>query len=62
MDVFNNASQVWNHNLFWQSLTPEQKLPGEMCLTMIERSYGSYDSFKDEMMKEGGDVFGSGWV
>jgi len=61
--VFNNAAQIWNHNLFWNTLkvnkwqTPEWKL-----LEMIESSFGSFDEMKAKFKAESLGRFGSGWV
>ena len=32
--IFNNASQHWNHNLFWQCMKPNGggKMPSKLCL------------------------------
>src|SRR5271155_1921320 len=27
--LFNNAAQVWNHNFFWNCLSPQRKSPGK---------------------------------
>src|SRR6516164_2159204 len=28
-DLFNNAAQVWNHNFFWNCLSPRRQNPGK---------------------------------
>lgn len=61
--IFNNAAQIWNHNLFWNTLkinnweTPEWKLAD-----MIESSFGSFDEMKAQFKTESLGRFGSGWV
>ena len=61
--IFNNAAQIWNHNLFWNTLkinngsTPEWKL-----LEMIESSFWSFDEMKAKFKAESLGRFGSGWV
>ncbi|WP_375262272.1 superoxide dismutase [Palleronia sp.] len=60
--LFNNASQYWNHNQFWNWMTPgESKMPSEVERALTE-SFGSVDTFKDEFSTKGGGQFGSGWV
>lgn len=60
--IFNNASQHWNHSLFWNVMGPgDSKIPAtlEKALT---GSFGSVDKFKEEFSAKGGAQFGSGWV
>jgi Fe-Mn family superoxide dismutase len=60
--IFNNAAQVWNHTFLWNSMTPD---PGQMSAdlqAMIEEEFDSVDLFKEEFMKAGIDLFGSGYI
>jgi len=61
--LFNNAAQVWNHTFYWHSLSPNGggKPSGEL-LTAIEKSFGSFDNFKEEFSKTAITTFGSGWA
>ncbi|MGL4758495.1 MAG: superoxide dismutase [Patescibacteria group bacterium] len=61
--VGNNAGQVYNHNKFWESLSPtlDQK-PSGILAEKIEKKWGSLDKFKEEWKKIGLAQFGSGWV
>ena len=60
--LFNNLSQLWNHNQFWEMMTPEtSKMPSELELALAE-SFGSVQKFKDEFAAAGGGQFGSGWA
>ena len=60
--LFNNASQYWNHNQFWNWMTPgESKMPSEVESALTD-SFGSVDKFKEEFSTKGGGQFGSGWV
>lgn len=62
-EIFNNAAQVWNHNFFWDSLTPDGGgAPEGELARLIERDFGSYDAFKDAFEEAGTGEFGSGWV
>jgi len=61
--IFNNAAQIWNHNLFWNTLKinnwsrPEWKLA-----EMIDASFGSFEAMKEKFKAESLGRFGSGWV
>lgn len=63
MPAFNNAAQVWNHDLFWECMEPEG---GGDCTGMIqefiERDFGSYNNFLEEFKQAATAQFGSGWV
>jgi Fe-Mn family superoxide dismutase len=60
--IFNNASQHWNHNQFWQWMTPgESRMPGEVERAITE-SFGSVQDFKTQFNTAGVGQFGSGWV
>lgn len=61
--VRNNAGGFFNHNLYWDVLTPggAPKPEGEL-LKAIENDFGSFDSFVDEFAKAAATRFGSGWA
>lgn len=62
-DIYNNAAQVFNHNFYWQSLTPNAvKAPEEKALKKIESNFGSLEELKALMLKKATGQFGSGWV
>lgn len=59
--IFNNASQHWNHNQFWQMMGPKvTTIPSELE-SRIEDSFGSIDDFKQQFVAAGVGQFGSGW-
>jgi len=60
--LFNNAAQVWNHNFYWQCLTPEQKVPNSILSSKLQESFGSVDAFKDAFTESALGNFGSGWT
>ncbi|MGC3977110.1 MAG: superoxide dismutase [Paludibacteraceae bacterium] len=61
--VFNNAAQIWNHNFYFLSLTPNKgSRPSEKLEKAISDAFGSFDTFKDEFGKAAVAVFGSGWA
>lgn len=60
-ELFNNAAQVWNHNFFWQCLTPKQKTPGSEVNKALE-SLGGLQEFQQKFTKAALAQFGSGWA
>ena len=60
--LFNNASQHWNHNLFWKCMKPNGggKIPSRLEKRLIS-DFGSVDNFKSEFKNAGITQFGSGW-
>jgi superoxide dismutase, Fe-Mn family len=61
--IFNNSAQVWNHTFFWNCLSPNGggKPSGEL-LEAIEKSFGSFDEFKEKFTKAAATLFGAGWT
>lgn len=62
--VKNNVGGHWNHAFFWKVLTPDTKkqtMPDRL-LKEIETNFGTLDSLKAEIEKQGASRFGSGWV
>jgi superoxide dismutase, Fe-Mn family len=61
--LFNNAAQVWNHTFYWHSLSPDGGgAPGSDLAQAMDRSFGSFDGFRERFTKEATSLFGSGWV
>ena len=60
--IFNNASQHWNHNLFWKCMKPNGggNIPSKLEKRIIT-DFGSVDEFKKEFKNAGITQFGSGW-
>lgn len=62
--VFNNVAQYWNHNLFWEMMSPNgggSKLPANLE-TAIKESFGGFEQFREKFIADGLGQFGSGWV
>ena len=60
--IFNNAAQVWNHTFFWNCMKPNGGgKPGGDIAQAIEKSFGTYDKFKEEFKNACVTQFGSGW-
>ncbi|ETO91236.1 MAG: superoxide dismutase [Candidatus Xenolissoclinum pacificiensis L6] len=62
--IFNNAAQIWNHNMMWQSLSLPSTSgePSEQLTELIVRSFGSIESLKEKLHEAAIGHFGSGWV
>ena len=59
--IFNNISQLWNHNQFWEMMGPgESKMPGALEAALVE-NFGSVADFKSAFSAAGAGQFGSGW-
>jgi len=60
--IFNNASQHWNHNLFWKCMKPNGggAIPPKLEKRLIS-DFGSIEKFKEEFINAGVTQFGSGW-
>lgn len=60
--IFNNAAQVWNHDFYWRSLSPQSGKPSGKLLHAIERDFGGLDGLLKQFEEAGKDQFGSGWT
>lgn len=59
--IFNNASQHWNHVLFWESITPGGGEIPSSLESALTSSFGSLEKFRDAFVQAGIGQFGSGW-
>ena len=60
--IFNNAAQVWNHTFYWHCMTPNaQAAPQGALKEAIEKTFGSFEKFKEDFSKLAVATFGSGW-
>ena len=60
--IFNNASQHWNHIMFWKCMKPNGGgIMPEKLKKRIESDFGSTDEFKKQFIQAGITQFGSGW-
>ena len=60
--IFNNASQHWNHNLFWEVMGPAGKAMPTVLETALVEAFGSVAKFKEDFAAAGAGQFGSGWA
>ena len=62
--IFNNAAQVYNHNIFWDCLRPaaaKMEVPASL-LELINRDFGSLENMLAEFKTAALAQFGSGWA
>lgn len=63
--LYNNAAQVFNHNLYFLALAPAavaKHAPEGPLAAAIKRDFGSFDAMKVQLAKAATSLFGSGWV
>lgn len=60
--VYNVAAQVWNHDFYWQSLSPEKSGPDSVLSDLIKECFRSRASLEEQFKKAALDEFGSGWA
>ena len=61
--LFNNAAQVWNHDFYWDSLSPEGGgSPTGALAKAIDSAFGSYEKFTQQFKTTAAAKFGSGWT
>jgi len=62
MAVRNNGGGVYNHNIYWASMSPSgSRVPIGELASLIDSSYGSFSNFKAEFEKASLTRFGSGY-
>jgi len=60
--IFNNSAQVWNHTFYWNCLTPNPISPSDTFVKEIEKNFGSFDAFLEQLKNSAVTLFGSGWA
>jgi Fe-Mn family superoxide dismutase len=61
--VRNNGGGFYNHNLFWEILSPGgASQPSGRLAEAMESAFGGYEKFKEEFTKASLTRFGSGWA
>jgi superoxide dismutase, Fe-Mn family len=60
--IFNNAGQVWNHDFYWRSLSPDKPVPDGKLKDAIARDFGGLQKLIEKLAEAGKDQFGSGWA
>mgnify|MGYP001365184659 FL=1 len=60
--IRNNAGGAYNHQLFWNMMSPDRKTISGPIRELIEKQYKSFDNFKAIFVEEALAHFGSGWL
>ena len=63
--LYNAAAQVFNHQFYFQGLSPRgggAPQAGSAVAALIDKSFGDFQTFRSEFSNAGASVFGSGWV
>jgi len=61
--AYNAAAQILNHTFYWHSIGPNcGGQPSGKIKDLIDRDFGSFQSFKDEFSAAAVGHFGSGWA
>lgn len=62
-ELFDQASEVWNHTFFWHCLSPQGTAEPEGPLAAaIAARFGSFEGFKEAFSAAATAHFGSGWT
>lgn len=63
MPVRNHGGGLYNHTLFWESLSPNGGgAPSGNLANAINSQYGSFEDFKSKFNDAAANRFGSGWA
>lgn len=64
--IFNNAGQIFNHNFYFTQFSPylthNEPNDKSKIYQKIISQWGNIDSFKEDFVKAGVQLFGSGWI
>ncbi len=61
--IFNNGAQIWNHTFYFESFSRDgKKAPDGKLAEAINKSFTSFDAFKEQFTKAAATLFGSGWA
>jgi superoxide dismutase, Fe-Mn family len=61
--IFNNGAQIWNHTFYFESFSKEGKrVPDGKLAEAINKSFGSFEAFREQFAKAAATLFGSGWA
>ena len=62
--IFNNAAQIWNHNFYWECLSPISLIKdiNSNLLSYLNKFFINLENFQDTFIKKCMEHFGSGWV
>lgn len=59
--LFNNVAQVYNHDFYWDCITPTTSARSAELEEAIKASFGDLANFKETFLNAATTLFGSGW-
>ncbi len=63
LKLYNNAAQIYNHSVYFRSLSPQGgDRPEGNLAHKITADFGSFESFSEEFKQAGLSHFGSGYI
>lgn len=60
--IKNNGGGVYNHNFFWNSMTPNYRDCSGPLRAAIEKKWKSMEGFEKNFSESATSLFGSGWM
>ncbi|SFD86856.1 superoxide dismutase [Thermophagus xiamenensis] len=60
--IRNNGGGFYNHQLFWENMSPNGGEPSARLLNALVKNFGSFDAFKEAFGNAAKSHFGSGWA
>lgn len=60
--VRNNGGGFYNHLLYWKNMGPGKSAPSQELSGAINKTFGSFEKFKETFSNAGKTRFGSGWA
>ncbi len=61
--IRNNGGGFYNHNLYFEEISPDGKrAPEGELLEIINETFGSFEAFKEKISAQAISQFGSGWA
>lgn len=60
--IRNNGGGYWNHEFFWNCMSPNKTQASNALTKAITDNFGSFENFKKEFSSAASTVFGSGWA